>query len=161
MPGRWPDVDLTSPAGQQAQQLVDDANAILDELEASGALKARGMVSFYRANRIGDDIQLFEDDSRKEPVATLCMLRQQMKRPVGRANLSLADYVAPVGHADWIGLFAVTAGIGLKPLVAEAEAQNDDYRAIMLKAVADRLAEAFAERLHERVRTEFWGVCAR
>ena len=88
---------------------------------------------------------------------TIHTLRQQIPRPKGRANLALADYIAPVGTPDWIGFFAVTAGVGLAPLVAQAEAEGDDYRAIMLKAVADRLAEALAERLHERVRQEFWG----
>ena len=156
LPGRWPNIDASTPAGEQAHRLIAEAEAILDELCASKALKANGIVRFFPAHRYGDDIAVFADESRETPIDTLHMLRQQMKRPSGRANLSLADFIAPAGAADWIGLFAVTAGVGLSELVADAEAAHDDYRAIMLKAVADRLAEAFAERLHERVRTEFW-----
>ncbi|MEE2786897.1 MAG: methionine synthase [Myxococcota bacterium] len=157
LPGRWPNIDEATPAGEQAHRLVAEANTMLDELCASKALKANGLVRFFPAHRSGDDIHLFSDEHCRSPIETLYMLRQQMKRPAGRANLSLADFIAPGGTTDWIGLFTVTAGIGLEALVRDAEAAHDDYRAIMLKAVADRLAEAFAERLHERVRTEFWG----
>jgi 5-methyltetrahydrofolate--homocysteine methyltransferase len=117
------------------------------------------VIGFWPANADGDDIRLFANGARREPLATVHSLRQQMRRPAGTANLALADYVAPLesGVADWLGAFAVTAGLGLDALVAEFEAQQDDYTAILAKALADRLAEAFAERLHERVRREFWG----
>jgi 5-methyltetrahydrofolate--homocysteine methyltransferase len=108
---------------------------------------------------VGDDIELYRSAERREPLAVIHTLRQQMVKQPGRPNLALADFVAPAdsGVADWIGLFAVTAGHGLDELVAEFQARHDDYNAILAKALADRLAEAFAERLHERVRREFWG----
>jgi len=156
MPGRWPAVLEHPKAGPQAQSLYDDANALLDELEASGAVKAQGVFGFFPANQVGDDIHVYTDETRTETRTVIHTLRQQMSKGKGKFNRALADYVAPVGTADWIGLFAVTAGVGADALIAEAEAQQDDYRAIMLAAVTDRLAEAFAERLHERVRTTFW-----
>src|SRR6185503_20950326 len=104
-------------------------------------------------------ISVWRDEKRVQPLATFRTLRQQMAKPDGRPNVALADFVAPVetGVADFIGAFAVTAGHGLEEIVAELEAANDDYSAILAKALADRLAEAFAERLHERVRRELWG----
>ena len=156
MPGRWPTVLDHPQAGPQAQTLYDDANALLDELEASGAVKAQGVFGFFPANQVGDDIHVYTDGSRTQVRTVIHTLRQQMSKGKGKFNRALSDYVAPVGTQDWIGLFAVTAGIGADALIAEAEAENDDYRAIMLAAVTDRLAEAFAERLHERVRKTFW-----
>lgn len=123
-------------------------------------LTARGVFGFWPANTDGDDIDLYEDDSRSRVLATIHTLRQQTPRNRGRAeNSALADYIAPAesGTPDYLGAFAVTAGIGIEERVAAFEADHDDYSSIMLKALADRLAEAFAERLHERVRREFWG----
>jgi 5-methyltetrahydrofolate--homocysteine methyltransferase len=115
-------------------------------------------VGFWPANADGDDIQVFAPEPRGEPVAVLHTLRQQLARREGRANLALADFVAPraSGLADYIGAFAVTAGIGEDAVAERFKAANDDYSAIMVKALADRLAEAFAERLHQRVRRELW-----
>jgi 5-methyltetrahydrofolate--homocysteine methyltransferase len=117
----------------------------------------------FPANSVNDDdIEVYADDTRTEVIATLRHLRQQVQKAAGQPNMSLADYIAPKQTQinDYIGSFAVTAGIGIEPWVAKFEAENDDYNAIMLKALADRLAEAFAERLHERVRKEFWGFAS-
>ena len=121
-------------------------------------LEARAAFGFWRATAVGDDIELL-DEAGRTSVTLIHTLRQQMKKEPGRPNLALADYVAPAesGMTDYVGAFAVTAGIGLDALVQSFEAANDDYNAILAKALADRLAEAFAERLHERVRREFWG----
>ena len=153
--GRHPAILDDATVGEEARRLLVDAEAILDELCASGAVRARGVVGFWRANRVGDDIEVRDTEDRV--LARLHGLRQQMPRPKRMPNRCLADYVAPAGTLDHVGAFAVTAGVGLPALVAAAEADHDDYRAILLKAVADRLAEAFAERLHERVRRELWG----
>ncbi len=116
------------------------------------------MFGFWRAQRSGsDDIELFENAESRTPIATLHHLRQQSKKGAAGPHFSLADFVAPSPHVDYVGAFAVNAGTGIEKVVAKFEAANDDYNAIMLKALADRLAEAFAERLHERVRKEFWG----
>ncbi|MDH3451979.1 MAG: methionine synthase, partial [Gammaproteobacteria bacterium] len=131
-------------------------------LVTDGVLRARAVLGFWPANSVGDDIQLYADGTRQEIVTTLHTLRQQMFRDRGRPNLALADFVAPQesGVLDYIGAFAVTAGHGVEQLVRDYENEHDDYNAIMVKALADRLAEAFAERLHERVRKEFWGYAA-
>jgi 5-methyltetrahydrofolate--homocysteine methyltransferase len=123
-------------------------------------LTARAVIGFYAANTVGDDdIELYTDDDRGEVLATLHNIRQQMQKTSGKPNLSLADYIAPKdsGVKDYLGAFAVTAGHGVDKHCRRFEQDYDDYSAILLKAVADRLAEAMAERMHERVRTEFWG----
>jgi 5-methyltetrahydrofolate--homocysteine methyltransferase len=123
-------------------------------------LTANAVIGLFPANRVnGDDIAIYTDESRRDPAMTLHCLRQQMVKPADRFNLSLADLIAPreAGVADYIGAFAVTAGIGIDARVEAFEAKHDDYNAIMLKALADRLAEAFAELMHRRVRKEFWG----
>jgi 5-methyltetrahydrofolate--homocysteine methyltransferase len=122
-------------------------------------LQAHGVFGFFPANSIGDDIELYLDEDRKQHRAVIHTIRQQMVKPPGRPNLALADFVAPreTGVPDYVGAFAVTAGGGVDQLVARFEADHDDYGAILTKALADRLAEAFAELLHRRVRTEFWG----
>ena len=122
-------------------------------------LTASAVVGFWPANAVDDDIVVWRDEARTDPLATFRTLRQQMAKPAGRPNIALADFVAPIetGIADFIGAFAVTAGHGLDEIVAEFEAANDDYSAILAKALADRLAEAFAEHLHQRVRRELWG----
>jgi 5-methyltetrahydrofolate--homocysteine methyltransferase len=159
MKGKFPDI-LNSPThGEAARKLYDDAQAMLDRLIAEKWLTARGVFGFFPANTEGDDIVTFTDESRTERGLTLHQLRQQGEHRPGVPNRSLADFVAPLstGLPDHVGAFAVTAGIGLPEKVTEFKADLDDYSAILLEALADRLAEAFAERLHERVRTEFWG----
>jgi 5-methyltetrahydrofolate--homocysteine methyltransferase len=145
--------------GRAARELWNDAQAMLATIVREKSLTARAVVGFYPAASDGDDIVLYTDESRTTPRATLHMLRQQMAKEAGRPNRSLADYVVPRerGIPDWMGAFAVTAGIGLDALVAKYEAEHDDYSAIMSKALADRLAEAGAEWLHEQVRTKLWG----
>jgi 5-methyltetrahydrofolate--homocysteine methyltransferase len=157
--GHYPAI-LEDPAvGPAARSLFDDARALLDRIVRERLLTARGVFGLFPAASVGDDIQLYRGADRTRPIATIHTLRQQMAKPPGRPNLALADYVAPreSGVLDHVGAFAVTAGIGVDALVAEFDARHDDYSAILVKALADRLAEAFAERLHERVRREFWG----
>jgi 5-methyltetrahydrofolate--homocysteine methyltransferase len=157
--GHYPAILQDPKVGPAAQGLFDDARALLDRIVRERLLRARGVLGFFPANSTGDDIELYADAARSRPLAVVHTLRQQMAKPPGRPNLALADYVAPreSGLADHLGAFAVTTGDGLDRLVTEFAAAHDDYSSIMAKALADRLAEAFAERLHERVRTEFWG----
>jgi len=152
--GRFPALLDDPRQGAQAQGLYQDAQDLLGELEESGALKAHGILGLYPANSRGDDLLLFADESRDVLLTRFHYLRQQSGPSPQRC---LADLIAPEGIPDWMGCFAVHAGEGLEALVKKAEARQDDYRVIMLKALADRLAEAFAEYLHERVRREFWG----
>ncbi|AOU97197.1 methionine synthase [Acidihalobacter yilgarnensis] len=149
--------------GEEARKLFADANLMLDQMVREKWVRARGVIGFFPANRVGDDdIALYTDDMRAELRTTLHHLRQQSERPAGRPNRCLADFVAPAdsGLADYIGGFAVQAGEGLDVHVARFEAEHDDYRAIMAKALADRLAEGFAELMHARVRREFWGYAS-
>jgi 5-methyltetrahydrofolate--homocysteine methyltransferase len=159
--GRYPRILDDNVVGAEARKLLSDARALLARLIAERWLSANAVIGFWRANADGDDIRLFGDRQGREPVATLHTLRQQMARPNQplRANVALADFVAPLasGQSDYVGAFAVTAGLGEEEALARRFAPSDDYGRIMLKALADRLAEAFAERLHERVRREFWG----
>ena len=160
MRGAYPAILDDPRLGAAARDLHRDAVALLDRLVVDGRLKANAVVGFWPANSVAyDDIAVWRDEERRDPIATFRTLRQQMVKPDGRPNVALADFVAPVetGLADHIGAFAVTTGLGLEEIVAEFEAANDDYSAILAKALADRLAEAFAERLHERVRRELWG----
>ncbi len=153
--GHYPKIFDDAIVGKQARELFDDAQAMLRKIVAEKWLTARGVIGFFPAARVGDDIRL--DDS-----TLLHCLRQQADKPPGRPDFCLADFIAPKdrGIEDWIGAFAVTSGIGIEPKLAEFERGHDDYSSILLKALADRLAEAFAERLHERVRKEFWGYAA-
>jgi 5-methyltetrahydrofolate--homocysteine methyltransferase len=151
--------------GEEARKLYADAQAFLERLVSERWLQARAVLGFFPANGVGsDDIALYTDEARTRPLATLHNLRQQMPRDGGRnqANFCLSDFIAPAesGRADWIGAFAVTAGVGIEEHLARFEADHDDYSAIMLKALADRLAESFAERLHQLVRTRYWGYAA-
>ncbi|MGK2852055.1 MAG: methionine synthase [Candidatus Limnocylindrales bacterium] len=160
MRGAYPAILDHPRLGAAAKDLHRDALDLLGRLVDDGRLTANAVVGFWPANSVDDDdIVVWRDDARTDVLATFRTLRQQMAKPAGRPNVALADFVAPVGSgvADHIGAFAVTAGHGLDAIVAEFEAANDDYSAIMAKALADRLAEAFAERLHERVRRELWG----
>ncbi|HTC85491.1 MAG TPA: vitamin B12 dependent-methionine synthase activation domain-containing protein, partial [Candidatus Acidoferrum sp.] len=158
--GRYPAI-LTDPlVGEAASELFADALRLLDRIVAERLLTARGVVGFWpAASTPDDDIEVYADETRKTPIACIPTLRQQMAKSGGRPNDALADFVAPKdsGVADYIGAFAVTAGIGTDEAVRTFEAAHDDYGAILIKALADRLAEAFAEWLHERVRRELWG----
>jgi len=154
--GRYPAILEDEIVGKQATELFNDAQAMLDKLIAEKWLTARGVIGFWPAANVGDDIEVQLGDGKK---TVLHHLRQQVDKPVERPDFCLSDFVAPksAGKQDWVGGFAVTAGIGIDAHVARFEAEHDDYSAILLKALADRLAEAFAERMHERVRREFWG----
>ena len=157
--GTYPAILDDAAVGETARALHADARAMLERIVGEGWLEARGVIGFWPANADGDDVALYRDEAREEEVARFHFLRQQIGKREGRPNFCLADFVAPAGSgiADYLGAFAVTAGIGIDDRVAAFEAAHDDYSAILLKALADRLAEAFAERLHERVRREFWG----
>src|ERR1017187_9956121 len=157
--GAYPAIFKHPEHGEAARDLFDDAQRLLDEIERSGALTARGAIGFWPANSCGDDIVLYADATRSAEHAVVPSLRQQASRKDGRPALALADFVAPrdSGITDYMGAFAVTAGHGLPELVAAAKATHDDYRAILLSALADRLAEAFAERLHQETRRVHWG----
>ncbi|GAB4349597.1 MAG: methionine synthase [Gammaproteobacteria bacterium] len=156
--GSYPRILQDAEKGEEARKLFADAQAMLQRIVAEGWLQAKGIVGLFPANAVEDDVEVYADESRREVAARFHFLRQQHARP-DRPNYSLADFVAPraSGVADYLGFFAVTAGLGIEARLAEFEAQHDDYNAILLKALADRLAEAFAERLHQRVRKELWG----
>ncbi len=157
--GKFPAILDDPKYGEAARPLYDDARAMLDKIVAERWFKASAVFGFWPANALGDDIQVFGDEARGAPVATLHTLRQQLSKREGRHNAALADFVAPRDSklADYIGAFTVTAGIGEDEVSDRFKRANDDYSAILVKALADRLAEAFAERLHQRVRKEFWG----
>ena len=158
--GKYPRILEDERIGEAARELLTDARAMLKRIIDEKWLTARGVFGFWPANRVGeDDIAVYSDEARRQPLATLHFLRQQMPRDAGRANLSLADFIAPEqsGVADYIGAFAVSVGAEADAIARRYEAAQDDYNAIMVKALADRLAEAFAERLHQMVRTEHWG----
>lgn len=161
--GHYPTILHDEVVGEAARSLFADAEALLKRIVNEKLLEARAAFGFWPANRVGDDILLYKDESKQEVVAKLHMLRQQMdKKGDGRPNYSLADYVAPLdsGVLDYVGAFAVTSGHGLKELMAGFRAKQDDYSAILAEALADRLAEAFAERLHHLVRTKYWGYAS-
>ncbi len=156
--GRFPAILTDAIVGPQASELYRDARAMLERIVGEKWLTAKAVFALWPAHAVGDDV-IVDVDGRRE---TLCFLRQQADKPADRPDFCLADFIAPedCGRQDWIGGFAVTAGIGIEGHVARFEADHDDYNAILLKALADRLAEALAERLHERVRREFWGYAA-
>jgi 5-methyltetrahydrofolate--homocysteine methyltransferase len=156
--GAYPRILDDAKYGEAARHLFDDAQGMLQQLVAEKWLKANAVAGFWPANSVGDDIELYTDDTRTHVLATLHTLRQQMAREPGKPNLSLADFVAPKesGIADYVGAFAVTAGIGEEDVARRFERANDDYSKILVKALADRLAEAFAEALHAKVRKELW-----
>ena len=158
--GRYPKVFDDSTVGEKAKELFDDAKELLDRIVGEKLFTAKCAYGFFPANRVGDDVELFTDDTRTKRLAKFQFLRQQNDK-VSEENHSLADFIAPseTGMADHIGAFAVTAGHGVEELAKAFEADNDDYNAIMVKALGDRLAEAFAECLHARVRRE-WGYGA-
>ena len=158
--GRYPRILTDEVVGDAATKLFADAQEMLKKIISEKWLTANGVVGIWPANAIGDDdVELYTDESRKEVLSTVHSLRQQSKKASSVANLALADFVAPkeTGLSDYMGGFAVTAGLGIEKKIAEFEADHDDYNSIMLKALADRFAEAFAEKLHEVVRKETWG----
>ena len=159
--GAFPRILDNAVVGAAARSLYDDAVAMLETMAAESWTRPRGVAAFWPAARAGDDIELYRDDDRTEVRDTLRMLRQQTAK-TNRPNYCLADFVAPkeCGVPDWVGGFCVTAGAGIDQAAADFEANNDDYNAILVKALGDRLAEAFAEWLHERVRKEYWGYAA-
>jgi 5-methyltetrahydrofolate--homocysteine methyltransferase len=159
MKGRFPQILEDATLGAEATRLYEDAQALLKRIVDEKSLSARGVVGFFPAAAVGDDVELYNDGARSEVLTTFRFLRQQADKSGGRPDNCLADFIAPrdTGVQDHIGAFIVTAGVGLDSLVARFEEDHDDYNAILAKALADRLAEAFAERMHERVRREWWG----
>ncbi len=160
--GRYPALLEDPERGPAAKALFDDAQAMLKRIVEERWFTPKAVIGFWPANAIGDDIALFAGESREERLATLFTLRQQLARRDGKPNVALADFIAPreSGKADYVGAFVVTAGAEEEKISARYAQANDDYGSIMVKALADRLAEAFAERMHERVRREFWGYGA-
>lgn len=159
MKGRFPDI-LNNPAtGEAATRLYQDAQTMLDQIVEEGWLRANGVIGLFPASSVGDDIEVYTDESRQTVATTLHTLRQQGQHREGIPNRAMSDFIAPKdsGRSDHVGAFAVTAGLGSHDKVTEFKAAMDDYNAILLEALADRLAEAFAERMHERVRHDFWG----
>ena len=157
--GKYPKILEDEVVGEEARKLFADAQAMLKHIIADKRLHANAVIGLFPANSVGDDIELYTDESRTKVAMVWHTLRQQMEKSEDRPNLALADFVAPKdsGKKDYLGAFAVTAGLGTDELVAGYQAKHDDYSAIMAKALADRLAEAFAELMHARVRREFWG----
>ncbi|MBI3510453.1 MAG: methionine synthase [Bacteroidetes bacterium] len=158
MKGRYPKIFEDKDRGDEAKKLFDDAQKMLRQIVKEKWISAKAVIGFWPANTVDDDsMEVYSDETRKHKLGTFFGVRQQTKKPDGQANISIADFLAPKGIADFIGGFAVCAGYGVDEKVKQFEKDNDDYSAIMLKAIADRFAEAFAERMHERVRKEFWG----
>jgi 5-methyltetrahydrofolate--homocysteine methyltransferase len=157
--GKFPDILSDAVVGEAASNLYADARRMLKTLIAERWLTVRAVLGLFSANAVGDDVEIYADEARREPLTTLNFLRQQKGKPEGQPHACLADYVAPAasGVRDYFGAFAVTAGVGIEEQLARFERAHDDYSAIMLKALADRLAEAAAEHFHERVRRELWG----
>jgi 5-methyltetrahydrofolate--homocysteine methyltransferase len=160
--GKYPEILKDAVVGEAARNVLREGQAMLDRIVKGRWLTASGVFGLWPANSVGDDIEVYVDDKRERVINTWHNLRQQNEKPPGNPNQCLADFVAPKdsGLRDHVGAFAVTAGIGVDAKVKEFEAKNDDYSAIMVKALADRLAEAFAEHLHQLVRTQFWGYDA-
>jgi len=160
--GKYPAILDDAVVGEAARNVFREGQAMLDRIVKGRWLTANAVFGIWPANSVGDDIEIYADESRSRVLMTWHNLRQQNEKPQGNPNQCLADFVAPreSGVADWLGAFAVTAGAGIEAKLAEFEAKHDDFSAIMLKALADRLAEAFAEHLHQRVRTEYWGYAA-
>ena len=157
--GKYPAIFDDPKRGEAARNLFDDAQKLLKQMIEEKRISARGVIGFWPANRRGDDIVVYTDETRTEELTTLHHLRQQDEKAPGKPMMALSDFVAPESShlGDYVGGFAVTTGIGVDELTTEFKNAHDDYSAIMVQALADRLAEAFAERMHERVRKEFWG----
>ena len=157
--GIYPDIFNYEANGKEAKQLFDDANSLLEEIIKNKSLRARAVYSIFPANSVGDDIEVYVDEKRKNVVAHFLTLRQQVKKSSGISNIALSDFIAPKNSSkkDYIGTFCVSTGFGSDELCKKYEDDNDDYSSIMVKALADRLAEAFAEYLHKQIRTNIWG----
>ncbi len=157
--GRFPAILDDPKVGEVARSLYDDARKMLDRIVTEKWFTAKATIGFWPANSVGDDVVIYSDDTRTEKIATYHTLRQQLEKREGRFNAALSDFIAPAssGVPDYIGSFVVTAGIGEDVIADRFKNANDDYSSILVKALADRLAEAFAERMHQRVRKEFWG----
>ena len=157
--GIYPDIFNYEANGKEAKQLFDDANSLLEEIIKNKLLRARAVYSIFPANSVGDDIEVYTDEKRKNVVAHFLTLRQQVKKSSGIPNIALSDFIAPKNSSkkDYIGTFCVSTGFGSDELCKKYEDDNDDYSSIMVKALADRLAEAFAEYLHKQIRTSIWG----
>jgi 5-methyltetrahydrofolate--homocysteine methyltransferase len=160
--GKFPDILSDPVVGEAASNLYADARRMLKALIAERWLTVRAVIGLFPANAVGDDVQVYASEARREALVTLNFLRQQKGKPEGQPHECLADYVAPLasGVRDYLGAFAVTAGLGIEPHLERFTRAHDDYSAIMLKALADRLAEAAAEHFHERARRELWGYAA-
>jgi len=161
--GRFPDILDDPVAGEVARSLYEDAQTLVNRIADEQLLTAKGTIGLFPANTVGrDDVEIYDDETRQTVRAVTHHLRQQISKAPGRPDVCLADFVAPkeTGIPDYMGAFAVTAGIGIEKLCAEFESDSDDYHSVLAKALADRLAEAFAERLHERIRKEFWGYAS-
>jgi 5-methyltetrahydrofolate--homocysteine methyltransferase len=159
--GHYPQILDDAIVGAQARELLADAQAMLKKIVSEKWLSARAVFGLWEANRVGDDVEVYLPASpeKDRSTATLHFLRQQVDKPPGRPDFCLADFIAPkqTGVRDWIGGFALTTGIGIEPHLERFEKDHDDYSSILLKALADRLAEAFAECLHKQVRKRYWG----
>lgn len=160
--GKFPDILTDAVVGAECTKLYADAQAMLQKIVAENWIQAKAVIGFFPANSVGDDIVLYTDESRSQTLTTLHHLRMQMERNGQQPNYCLSDFIAPVesGKADYLGTFAVSAGFGIEAHLAAFRANHDDFSAIMLEALCDRFAEALAERMHERVRKEFWGYAA-
>jgi 5-methyltetrahydrofolate--homocysteine methyltransferase len=160
--GKYPAILEDEIVGSEAKKLFEEANEMLDDIIKNNRLRAKGVLGIFPANAVGEDVEIYEDDNRSEIKTTFRMLRQQTEKRAGQSNKSLVDYIAPkeTGLDDYFGCFAVTTGIGLEKMVETFLSEHDDYKMIMAKALADRLAEAFAEYLHEQVRKNYWGYAS-
>lgn len=157
--GKYPEIFLNENYGTEAKKIFDDANILLDKIIIENLLIAKGTIGIFPANSVNDDIEIYGDIDRELIIGVLHTIRQQIKKAKGEPNLALADFIMPkeIGNTDYIGMFAVTAGLEIEKSLEKFEKDHDDYNSIMIKALADRLAEAFAEYLHFKVRTEYWG----
>jgi len=159
MKGKYPAIFKNEKSGSEAKKLFDDANKLLDKIISGKLLTANGVIGLFPANSTGDDIEIYTDENRNSIKAVLHALRSQARKSAGNPNLALSDFIAPKesGLKDYVGAFAVTTGIGIEKLIKQFENDHDDYNSIMIKALADRLVEAFAEYLHKQVRKKYWG----
>lgn len=157
--GKYPAILKDETVGTHATELFNDANRMLDDIITNKKLTAKAVFGLFPAYSFGEDVSIFEDELKKKHITTFHFLRQQVQKRSNQPNVCLSDFIAPkdLGKADYLGLFAVTAGLGIETMLQEFEADHDDYSSIMVKAIADRLAEAHAEYLHYKIRTEFWG----
>jgi 5-methyltetrahydrofolate--homocysteine methyltransferase len=157
--GKFPAILTDEVVGEEATSLYNDAQVMLKQIVDENWLTGNAVIGLFPANSIGDDIEIYSDENRNQVIHIQHSLRQQTQKVSGQPNMALADFIAPKdsGIKDYIGGFVVTTGVGMEQYIDRFEKDHDDYNSILLKALADRLAEAFAERMHERVRKEFWG----